>query len=109
VKASGYKNTLPHFNVLYVLNGLLEHTTFDLTYEHIPTNVLSCALYVVKPLHVNMIGNVTRAFIREKRNLFVVERSRLAEIGVVADALLELTPWGATSDLRQEEYVSGRF
>jgi hypothetical protein len=99
------RSTQQHFNAHFVRKGSLVHIIYDLISEHIQTSVLSCAPSVVKLLLVNMIGNGTKASIRERRNSFAKESLSKAGNGVVGVDLPVQMLWADTSDLKQVGYA----
>lgn len=67
---SEFKNILQHSNVHFVQSDSLEPTTFDPICVRILMSVLSFVQFVAKLSLGNMIENVMKDCILEKRSLF---------------------------------------
>jgi hypothetical protein len=106
---SEFRNIQQLSSVTFVPNVSLEHTISALICGLTQMSDLSFVQYVEKHLHVNMIGNVTRDCIREKRNSYVKESSSKEASGDVVDDLLELMHWAAISDQKLAESASNHF
>lgn len=102
----GCKNIPLPSSALFAQSDLLEHTTYDLIFARIPTNVHLYVLYATKPLLDNMTGRGMRGCTLARRNLFAKVSWAQEVIGAVAASSLVPMLWGAIFDLKPGEYAS---
>jgi len=83
------KNTPRLLNAPSALNASPEPTISGLTFERIPTNALSFAPFVAKPLRVSTTVNAMKDFIRVRRNTCVARAVLRTRLHGAADGNLQ--------------------
>lgn len=104
----GSKNIRPISSVTYVRRSSPVHIIFDHIYARTLTRDPLFATYAKRLSHASMTVNVTKAYIRERKNSSAraTFTQHQARVGAVAGGLLVLTLLAVTSDLKRVGYVS---
>lgn len=86
-RASGYRNTLQHFNATSARSDSLVRTICAHICALIQMSGLSCVRSVERPLRDNTIASVTKDYTRARRSSSVAEHCKVALNGAVAGVL----------------------